>query len=683
MIQTRPSPIALIMNPPGSQVSMPGEVVELFITVSNQGDQSAVIDVFIDDSSKELRKWCDSPRQRLALDPKQSSEVAFRFSIPAQAFPGTYDYVIVIDAPLHYPEDTPMQRPRQLQLLPRDQQAVRVSDPTFSLKPQTSSSQPLVLKPGKPQPIQIQVHNRSDRVDRFRLTCPDLEDNWYSVRYQVPSLSGPGLIDCPDGLDLNPNTKGLITLSFQPPPDTLAGSYSPTIRVYSANTPDLVLLDLVYLQLPPFYKIAAEIETLLGKVTRKPGRYKVLLTNDGNVIRELNIRAVGTEEDEYAIYECKPSQIRLLPGKTVGLDLTVKPQNWWQRPFFGQPFEIPFKIDLEDAKELPLPKEMPKATLEWLPRPWWQLLLAGLIVLAVILGLIYLIWWFFFRTPDPVRVESFGADSVVYREQNGDRITLNWQIRNPDQIRKIVINPRAGNGQSVSKPLEFAFEGSLNDITNLPSDLKGKCQLLGGGGWFTKPDLLQCRFVKTDARKGGYYVFEMKVLQKNSDAAAVAAQTDLIQIVPKPQKRPDPIRKPLISSFTLNGTPAPANVSLKIKTAKDPGDKVTLKWQITGDNVNVEIETYGTFPPKYTLTLPPFTRAGEQIPITLQATNKAGTVSRGFVIETYDPTPPPPPQSVPTAATLSKPARGKPGRGGGAGGLKPAAEPLSSPSSNQ
>jgi len=155
MQQPRPSPLALILNPPGPQQSTPGNTVELFVTVSNQGTQSAVIDVFIDETSRDLRQWCDAPRQRIALDPQQSTELAFRFQIPVQAFPGTYEYVLVVDAPQHYPEDTPIQRPRQLTLLP----AVggqRLQDPTFDLKPRTSALAPLVLKKGQSQPVQAE-----------------------------------------------------------------------------------------------------------------------------------------------------------------------------------------------------------------------------------------------------------------------------------------------------------------------------------------------------------------------------------------------------------------------------------------------------------------------------------------------------------------------------------------------
>ena len=118
-MQAKQSPVALILNPSAMQQSVaPGSALELYVTVSNQGPQSAVIDLFIDEASQTLRQWCETPRERLALGPQQSSEVVFRFQIPVQAFPGIYDYVLVVDAPQHYPEDTPIQRPRQIQGLP-------------------------------------------------------------------------------------------------------------------------------------------------------------------------------------------------------------------------------------------------------------------------------------------------------------------------------------------------------------------------------------------------------------------------------------------------------------------------------------------------------------------------------------------------------------------------------------
>jgi len=115
----------------------------------------------------------------------------------------------------------------------------------------------------------VTVSNRSNRVDRFRLTCLDLEEDWFKIRYSLTGVEGPGLLVEPSGLELNPGSQGKIGLQFQPPADTLAGNYTPTICLYSVNSPDLVPLDLVYLQIPATCRLEVELNTIQGKVSRR------------------------------------------------------------------------------------------------------------------------------------------------------------------------------------------------------------------------------------------------------------------------------------------------------------------------------------------------------------------------------------------------------------------------------
>lgn len=102
-MEPRHSPLLVIIAPPGTQSGTPGDLLEVHTLVSNQGNQSAVINVFFDETSQTLQQWCRSSQERLALDPQRSSEVTFQFQIPFEAMPGTYDYTLVIDAPEHYP----------------------------------------------------------------------------------------------------------------------------------------------------------------------------------------------------------------------------------------------------------------------------------------------------------------------------------------------------------------------------------------------------------------------------------------------------------------------------------------------------------------------------------------------------------------------------------------------------
>ena len=49
--------------------------------------------------------WCDRPLQQVALSVGESSEVVFQFAIPLTAIPDTYDYLLIVDAPKHYPQE--------------------------------------------------------------------------------------------------------------------------------------------------------------------------------------------------------------------------------------------------------------------------------------------------------------------------------------------------------------------------------------------------------------------------------------------------------------------------------------------------------------------------------------------------------------------------------------------------
>ncbi|BDI16259.1 hypothetical protein ANSO36C_20610 [Nostoc cf. commune SO-36] len=45
-MQAKFNPLQVIINPPGIQFGMPGDTIELYVVVINQGDQSAVIDLY-------------------------------------------------------------------------------------------------------------------------------------------------------------------------------------------------------------------------------------------------------------------------------------------------------------------------------------------------------------------------------------------------------------------------------------------------------------------------------------------------------------------------------------------------------------------------------------------------------------------------------------------------------------
>ncbi|WP_414588448.1 hypothetical protein [Scytonema sp. PCC 10023] len=538
-MQAKPNPLDVIINPPGVQDGMPGDTLEVYAVIINQGDQSAIIDVFFDEGFQNIDPSSVPPRERLALSPQQSNEVTFKFQIPFNAQPGTYHYTLVVDAPEHYPQNTPIHFARQVRVLLKEQTAIRANDPTFSLQPTTNPYNQLIYK-GNPLQIVATVENRSLQVDSFRLVCPDFEEDWITIRYPATGLEAQGLLSDGNKLELNPSSVGQIFLQFHPPADTLAGSYSPTIRLYSRNSPELVLLDLVYIQVPETYYLGVELNTLLGKVSRTSGKYEVKIANQGNLVRELRVSAKSCDEEDFCTYKYKNSQTKVFPGKSSAVSLEVKPNQWWRRPFFGEGLVINFQIDIEDIQKLPVPETLPKGTLVWQSRPIWQLLSLILIILGLFGGVGFIIWRLL--NPEPLRLENFSSDSPRYREGEGNRITLSWNIHNFEQLKKLELKTY---GAVPSKPKVFDFEKGIPEELNTPI-----CQ--------PQQKVLFCNQYKTDATTPGKYSFELTAdLGKGK---SVTAKTSEVEI---------------------DALPAPEVVSVRPnKNTYTKGEPILLSWEI-------------------------------------------------------------------------------------------------------
>ncbi|MBD2449746.1 hypothetical protein H6G76_21775 [Nostoc sp. FACHB-152] len=549
----KPSPISVIIDPPGMQFGMPGETLEVYVVVTNQSSQGAVIDVFFDEASDTLQQWCTSPRERLALGPQQNSELTFEFHIPIDALPGTYDYTLVVDAPEHFPEDTPIQFPRQLKVMLKEHTAVRVNDPTFSLKPTTNPRNPAIIKSKEALQIEVKVDNRSDRVDRFRLTIPDLEEQWYTIRYGATGVEGPGLLSNLNGLELNPNSQERIWLKFHPPADTFAGNYSPTIRLHSANSPDLVLLDLIYIQIPPIHKLDVELITLRGKVSNSSGEYQIKFTNQGNTPRELKVSIKSREEEQLFRYKCEPAKIRLLPHKSFKVNLTVTPKPWWRRPLFGKGLPLNFVTVLQDKQDLPVSEKLPEGTLIWNARPWWQFIPILLTILGCLGSLAFVVWLFFLKPPTPPKLVYFVSDSINYLQ--GDEVRLDWQIRNSDKISQIEID---NTGPVPAAPQKFDFNKGI------PDKLKDECQIQQGS--------LSCFNYDTGVTQPGDYTFMLQVFAHGQDKAATTAD---VKVAIK--EKPDP----KVINFQLD------------KNQYMSGNVMNLSWQIQNTEQLSQLQVVG------------------------------------------------------------------------------------------
>ena len=508
------SPLKVIVNPPGVQAGMPGETVELHVVVMNQGDQNAIIDIYLDEAFQLFTQLSIAPCERVALAPQQSIEVSFQVPIPIDTLPGTYDYTLIVDAPQHYPADTPIQYSQQIKVLFKEQTIVREFDPTFSLQPTSNPGQPLTFQSGNPLQVAITVNNRSRRVDSFRLSCLDVEAEWLTIRYPAIGLEQAGLVSGGSRLELNPAAVGQIWLEFHPPLDVLAGSYAFTLRLHSENSPELVMLDLVYIQIPPVYRLGLKLNTILGRVRRSAGRYEVELTNSGNTVRQLTLGAKTQAEDELCTYIFTPDRVKLLPSKHTIVNLNVHPRPWWKQPLFGGGTFINFQVDIEAPDRSPLSEVFPPQTLVWQARPWWQFLLLLLFLLGLIGGIGFIGWMLL--NPKPLRLEKFASVDRTIPE--GGQVFLNWEIHNFQQMEhlRLVTKGAVDNDRNVK------IATLIGDKDNPEAPCSEQNQVLS------------CINFITGVTKPGKYTFKLEILDR--DSKVVASQTtEEVEIVAKPE----------------------------------------------------------------------------------------------------------------------------------------------------
>ncbi len=632
------SVIKVILNPPDTLIGMPGDTLQLHAIITNQGYKDARIYVYLDEVFQNLNISNNPLQENLFLDYQKSYEVSFEFQISPNTLPGTYDCRLIVDAPEDYPQETPISFFIQTQVLIKEQTVrLRGDDPTFTIKPTTNPNNQLIYKTDQPLLFTVTVNNRCQQVDRFRLTCPDLDETWFTIRYPRTGYEGAGILSKESGLELNDYSQGEILLEIHPPGDAFAGTYPPTIQLYSQNRPDLILLDLVYFKIPEIYSLDVELNTILGKASRTSGKYHLKLTNRGNTERELFVDAKTQDEEELCNYKFEPSKVRLLPTKSADVNLTVKPIHSWRQPWLGSGLFLNFQIEIQDQKQLPTPEKLPQGTFIWKSRPWWQLLLLLLLILGILGGIALFVWKML--NPEPAKIDLFKPVSPSYQE--GNKISLNWQVSNVKQLENLKLSYTAEN----LEPKEYIYK---------PNELRDnkKCQL--------QNNTLTCNNFLTEAKQPGKYTFKLEA--NNNKNSKVDEKTTLpveIKLLPSPEIINDSFSsdKPQYEkgqqvNLSWRMSHLEQLASLEIINKRENGTLATLRkfvfttgippqlqkhcqksYELTCQNVPVEFSTPG----KYTILLQPTSKSLFQDKKNLKTSNpiNINITSKPFKIEFF------------------------------------------------
>jgi len=154
-------------------------------------------------------------------------------------------------------------------------------------------------------------------------------------------------------------------------------------------------------------------------------------------------------------------------------------------------------------------------------RPAWQkwtAIAAGLLALG---GLGWLAWWFLLRTPPRPFVLDFSPANSRYNVADQQTPTLNWRIRNSQQVETLTLRTLDADGALVGTPETFDLSSSL------PVNLLPYCTK-------TNRDLT-CEAVPTTVRQPGQYTFELSLVPKASlNQPPVNATSSLVTIADMP-----------------------------------------------------------------------------------------------------------------------------------------------------
>ena len=275
-----------------------------------------------------------------------------------------------------------------------------VGEVRLSLKPAEGDERPGRLAPrvvpGQAVEVVARIHNRTDRVDHFRVIVAGLPETWWTAT--------------PATVFLNPHgARGRheqeVRIRLHPPrsPVAEARAWPLTVSVFSEDRQAEVATADVTLEIAPYEDLRAALRPA-RRAGRRRARFSVAITNTANAPAELTLDA-RDEEDACRIELGRP-QLTVAPRETAVSPLTVRPTG---RHWIGRPVDHRFDVTYARAGVAAEPARL-HATFRrrpWLP--WWLALLVPLAVAAAVA--------FVMLRPHPTRVPDLKGVRSPFQAQ--------------------------------------------------------------------------------------------------------------------------------------------------------------------------------------------------------------------------------------------------------------------------
>jgi len=631
-------------------------------TIANTGTEAKRSAIYFwlevsEPSFFSLIEWHSfSPASPTYLDTGETQTITLNFDVPAHAAPGVYHYTIAYKSEQNI--EKTIRHPLQLEV-PSIQPRRFKQTLNFTLEPKTTSEAPHRLQPGQSVTFTLKINNQSQISDLIYLNCSELSPEWFTIDYINRDVEPLGVVQRVNGLRLEAQESGEIQFTFHPPIGAPAGSYFPTLQLISINSPDLLTLDIIYVQVLPDTHLNAEIMPRARSIPRDPATFTVRIYNRGNIERTLKLDAKDSERRFRLVPE--NSTVTIAPNRETSIVLTAVPRNRWRRPLWGKPLRSSLSVHLIPTDPVSAPSPYPsQAKLIWLPQPKWAFAAFLMLGAGATLLLLSLLYRFNRQPMTTAEIIDFSPTKRTYLEGASNAVRLNWTVRNPETLDRLVIAQLNEGAEIQTKAYNFS--------TSIPKELRAKTAEENGCRrvplkatsqsapvfWELRlPPLpwlsslqqpanytkVECQGIPFVSSQSGAFKYKLKLFSKSDTRVPIAEQTtDAVTVkstgssqspdqampfVPRSSDASEN-RRPEIASFTINGQNAQNQLTHTFSVESGEVANVVVSWQVQGEEgLEVELLPFsGTVKSQGSITYP--IMPGNVKTITLTARNPTG-----------------------------------------------------------
>lgn len=295
------------------------------------------------------------------------------------------------------------------------------------------SSDLLSVEAGDNSPLNVQVLNRGEEVDRFEMEVEGLDPEWTAV--PVPIFT------------VNAGESQTEKVFFKPPrtSESLAGNYPFVVKVRSINSGETRTAQGV-LQIKPYNHLSMEIVPKKGAVSpiRSAEIFHASIINLGNTEQTLQI--YGSDPEDAFAFEFETEQVNVGPGQQK--DVEIRATATSKRPFSSPRLHV-FTVS---ARSIQTPSLVASSQAQIEQRP---IITPGTLAVAIFFLLVAFVW--FLSRPQPPKVDSLVVDPPVANE--GDLLTVRWHASNASTV-ELSINKQIYREQKTDGYLTFTAQES-------------------------------------------------------------------------------------------------------------------------------------------------------------------------------------------------------------------------------